>query len=284
MKEILLNPTLIGVIIGSLLSLVGNFLTQYFSLKKEERQWERQRISYREEREETLNSKDTENLTELYHKCILSLSVYITNNQNNSGEKEQNSLADEIKEIHHWLSLLLIRHPHKKLNRLIDGFLFNSDEYDAEELRKYVLELVEQEERLMSPNRIKEVVGKKELDKEKERTITFRISEDYRRQQMVAGIELPQSHFYSYEFENLNAHHRERLLKIYFQSMKRIPDNAQLSLPLCAPKAKQINYQGKQWEANINPNSSNVNEILDQWGKDFDKFLNEAEQVLAQNA
>ena len=284
MKEILLNPTLIGVIIGSLLSLVGNFLTQYFSLKKEERQWERQRISSREEREETLNSKDTENLTELYHKCILSLSVYITNNQNNSGEKEQNSLADEIKEIHHWLSLLLIRHPHKKLNRLIDGFLFNSDEYDAEELRKYVLELVEQEERLMSPNRIKEVVGKKELDKEKERTITFRISEDYRRQQMVAGIELPQSHFYSYEFENLNAHHRERLLKIYFQSMKRIPDNAQLSLPLCAPKAKQINYQGKQWEANINPNSSNVNEILDQWGKDFDKFLNEAEQVLAQNA
>jgi hypothetical protein len=248
MKEILQNPTLIGVIIGSFLSLVGNFVTQYFSLKKEEHQWERQSILSREEREDPLDSKDTDKLIELYHKCILSLSVFITKKQNDNNENDehkQNILPAEINDIHHWLSLLLIRQPHEKLNRLIDRFLFNPDDYDAEQLRKYVLELAGQEEQLIFPRKFKEVTDKKNQTKEKERTITFQISQTYRREQMVAGIELPESYAYSYEIKNLTSEHRERLLKMYFSSMKRIPDSVQLSLPVCTPKARQINYRGK---------------------------------------
>ncbi len=285
MDDKLLDPTLIGVIIGSFLSLVGNVITQYFSNKKEAQQWERQRISSREEREEKSKSQDIEYLRELYHKCVLSLSVYLSSLQDKNHKEEGKSQSDEIKEIHYWLSLLLLRHPHKKLSKLIDNFLFDPDEHNAEHLRKYALDLVEQEENLSASNPIKENADKSEANEAKTRTITFRISEDYRRQQiMVSGVELPQSHFYPYELENLNTGQRERLLKIYFQSYKRIPENALLSLPIYMPDAKQIRYQGKSWEAQTNPLTSNVNEILDQWGVDFDKYLEEAEQVLAQNA
>jgi len=215
MEDKFLDPTLMGVIIGSFLSLIGNVLTQHFSIKKEERQWERQRVSLKEEREENNKENETEYLRELYHKCVLSLSVFMTNSQQRN-EEENSQNIDEIKEIHHWLSLLLLRHPHKKLSQLIDSFLHSPDEYDAERLRKYVLELVEHEETLDSPGRIKESLSNEKSSKIQGRTITFKISDSYRKEQMVAGIELPQSHYYSYEFERIKEGHRERLLKIYF--------------------------------------------------------------------
>ncbi|MCL1478515.1 MAG: hypothetical protein MH219_13790 [Marinobacter sp.] len=121
MEDKFIDPTLMGVIIGSFLSLIGNVLTQHFSIKKEERQWERQRTSSREEREENNKETETEYLRELYHKCVLSLSVYMTNSQQNE-KKENSNNIEEIREIHHWLSLLLLRHPHKKLSQLIDIF------------------------------------------------------------------------------------------------------------------------------------------------------------------
>ena len=146
-----------------------------------------------------------------------------------------------------------------------------------------MLELVEDEEQLISRKRIKETPGKNKANEEKVRTITFRISNEFRRQQMVSGIELPQTHSYPYKLEDLNNEHRERLLKIYFEGLKRIPDNAQLDLPVYMPGPKRINYQGKNWGAEINPLTSNVNEILDQWVVDFDQCLKEAELELAQN-
>ncbi|MCL1478516.1 MAG: hypothetical protein MH219_13795 [Marinobacter sp.] len=62
---------------------------------------------------------------------------------------------------------------------------------------------------------------------------------------MVLGIELPQSHYYPYKFESLKEGHRERLLKIYYQNMRRIPDNAQLSLPMHRTGAKLISMTAK---------------------------------------
>jgi len=283
MEDKFIDPTLMGVIIGSLLSLIGNVLTQHFSIKKEEQQWERQRASAKEEREENNKDNEIEYLRELYHKCVLSLSVYMTNSQQDKNEENSNHI-EEIREIHHWLSLLLLRHPHKKLSQLIDSFLHSPDEYDAEQLRKYVLELVEHEDILDSPGRIKESLSSDRQKKVNGRTITFKISDSYRREQMVAGIELPQNHYYPYEFESLKEGHRERLLKIYYQSMKRIPDNAQLYLPLHRPGVKQIQYQGKAWEADVNPFSSNAEEVLDLWCKAFDESLIIAEESLSKDA
>lgn len=284
MEEKLLDPTLIGVIIGSFLSLIGNVLTQHFSIKKEERQWERQRVSSREEREEKGKEKEIDHLRELYHNCVLSLSVYMTKVQQKSNEEETASHVEEIREIHHWLSLLLLRHPHKKLSWLIDNFLHDPDDYYAERLRKYVLELVEHEEVLDSPGRIKESLSTDKQQAEKGRTVTFKISDNYRREQMVAGIELPQSHYLPYEFDQIKEVHRDRLLQIYFNSNKTIPQNSQLSLPVHHPGAKQIQYQGKAWEAELNPFSSNVDEVLDLWCKAYDESLEIAENSLKSNA
>lgn len=100
---------------------------------------------------------------------------------------------------------------------------------------------------------------------------------------MVLGIELPQSHYYPYKFESLKEGHRERLLKIYYQNMRRIPDNAQLSLPMHRTGAKLIQYDGKAWEADVNPSSSNVEEVLDLWCKAFDESLKIAEESLTKN-
>jgi|GEM_PF-6806274 len=281
MEDKLLDSTLIGVIIGSFLSFIGNVITQHYSIKKEERQWERQRISSREEREEKDRSIEIENIRELYHKCVLSLSVYITSIQNNDKDENERFQLDEIKGIHHWLSLLLLRHPNKQLTQLIDSFITTPDEYDAERLRKYVLELIQYEELLDYPDLTREFSQK---NKEKERTITFRINDDYRRCQMVSGIELPQSYSYRCEIKDLSSDHRDRLLKIYFTSIKTIPDSVQLYLPVCTPGAKKIVYQSKSWEAKLNPANFNLSEVMDQWVEEFDKNLEEAEQVLQQSA
>ncbi|MBN7827775.1 hypothetical protein [Bowmanella dokdonensis] len=284
MEEKLLDPTLIGVIIGSFLSLIGNVLTQHFSIKKEERQWERQRVSSKEEREEKSKEHEIEHLRELYHNCVLSLSVYMTHAQKNTNEEETTKNIEEIRDIHHWLSLLLLRHPHKRLSQLIDSFLHHPDDYYAEQLRKYVLELVEHEKVLDSPDRIKESLSSDKQQAEKGRTVTFKISDNYRREQMVAGVELPQSHYYSYKFDQIKEAHRDRLLQIYFQTSKKIPQNSQLSLPVHRPGAKQIQYQGKAWEAELNPFTSNVNDVLDIWCKAYDQSLEIAENSLKANA
>lgn len=284
MEEKLLDPTLIGVIIGSFLSLIGNVLTQHFSMKKEERQWERQRVSSREEREEKSKEQEVDHLRELYHNCVLSLSVYMTKVQQESNEEETASHVEEIREIHHWLSLLLLRHPHKKLSQLIDSFLHDPDDYYAERLRKYVLELVEHEEILDSPGRIKESLPGDKQQAEKGRTVTFKISDNFRREQMVAGVVLPQSYYLPYEFEEIKEVHRDRLLQIYFNTNKTIPQNSQLFLPVHHPGAKQIHYRGKAWEAELNPFSSNVDEVLDLWCKAYDESLKIAEDSLKSNA
>jgi hypothetical protein len=284
MEEKLLDPTLIGVIIGSFLSLIGNVLTQHFSIKKEERQWERQRVSSKEEREEKSKEQEIDHLRELYHNCVLSLSVYMTNVQQESNEEEAASHVEEIREVHHWLSLLLLRHPHKKLSRLIDSFLHDPDDYYAERLRKYVLELVEHEKVLDSPGRIKESLSGDKQQAEKGRTVTFKISDNFRREQMVTGIELPQSHHLPYELEQIKEVHRDRLLQLYFNTNKTIPQNSQLSLPVHHPGAKQIQYQGKAWEADLNPFSSSVDEVLDLWCKAYDESLEIAENSLKSNA
>lgn len=284
MEEKLLDPTLIGVIIGSFLSLIGNVLTQHFSIKKEERQWERQRVSSKEEREEKSKEQEIDHLRKLYHNCVLSLSVYMTKVQQKSYEEETASHVEEIREIHHWLSLLLLRHPHKKLSQLIDSFLHNPNDHYAERLRKYVLELVEHEKVLDSPDRIKESLSGDKQQAEKGRTVTFQISDNYRREQMIAGIELPQSHFFAYEFDQIKEIHRDRLLQIYFHSNKTIPQKSQLSLPIHRPGSKQIQYQGKAWEADLNPFSSNIYEVLDLWCKAYDESLEIAENSLKSNA
>lgn len=285
MEENLLDPTLIGVIIGSSLSLFGNILTQYFATKKEDRQWERQRLSSKEEREEKNKEHEIKHLRELYHNCVLSLSVYMmhTQKKTNSNDEEIPSHIEEIKEVYHWLSLLLLRHPHKKLSQLIDSFLHHPDDYYAEQLRKYVLELVEHEKVLDSPDRIKESLSSDKQQAEKGRIVTFKISDNYLREQMVAGVELPQSHYYSYEFDQIKEVHRDRLLQIYFQTSKKIPQNSQLSLPVHRSGAKQIQYQGKPWEAELNPFTSNVNEVLDLWCKAYDQSLEIAENSLRAN-
>lgn len=272
-KEILSDPTLIGVIIGSLLSLIGNVIAQYFSARKDERVWERQRVSAKEEREEKSKERDQLYVRELYHKSLSALTAYVSKVQLQEESGETASKKEEIEEIHNWLSLLLLRHPSPKLDQLIRNFMFSPDWDDAERLRKEVLGLAAREEGLSSG-----ISPEPQQEEIPSRTLSFQLNGEYRREQLVNGVELPQSVTCQYQLEDIAPEHRERLLRSNFETTKSIPNTVRLMLPHLAPGAKKINFNGKPWEACMNPNESSLKEILDAWVVEYDAYQARAEE------
>ncbi len=73
---------------------------------------------------------------------------------------------------------------------------------------------------------------------------------------------------------------REKLSDIYFQKYKTIPHRFELQLPVHNDGVKQIQMNGKQWKAKLNPNSTEQDVILDSWEKDFDESYKEAKLSL----
>ena len=281
-----MDSTLLGVMIGSGLSFFGNFLTQFLSSKKEERQWQRQRIANKEDKQEDMIKQEKEYLKELYHKCLLSLSMVISGLQHNDNNENKIDLGEYTKEAHNWLSLLLLRCQDDKLDQLIRSFLDCPEDYETGMLREYVLSLAKNEKAFFYSKSTTKDEGNKETIQASNnaRKIIFSIDEEYIKQRIIDdGEELPQSYAFEYKLVELTPKQREALLYIYFKHHKNIPKDVQLYVPVQTQNAKEINFQGKQWKAKLNPFNSNKNEILESWVKDFDEYHKAAIERIEEN-
>ena len=274
-----LNPAVLGlagVLMGSALSLLGNILSQYLSNRKEAQQWAREQSAKRIERDLEREKRETERIKELYHQSINCLSVYLSILQTNP-KGEQADVSSLTKDIHHWLSKLVVERPDEKLLLALDRFLSNPDSYEAEALKKYVLKMVRNEARHS------ESADTEESEQVHPREIGFKIDKEFQRSLMIQGIELPNSFELTYRMEDLQPDHRKRLLDIYFGSYRRIPDKASLMLPMHRTKATVVVYE-KAWEGKINPLEVGVSGVLTAWAVDFDRCLQEAQSALAELA
>lgn len=277
-----LNPAVLGlagVLMGSALSLLGNILSQHLSNRKEAQQWAREQAAKRNERDLEREIREAEELKCLYHQCINCLSVYLSVLQMNP-KGEQADVSSLMKDIHHWLSKLAVERPDDKLLVALDRFLSDPDSYEAEVLRKYVLEMARNDARRP------ESAGPEESPNAEEaapRTITFKLDGEFQRSLMIQGIELPDSFVLPYRLEDLLPEHRKRLLDIYFRNYRRIPDKASLMLPMHRAQATVVVYE-KAWAAKVNPLEVGVSGVLTAWAVDFDRCLQEAQSALAEVA
>lgn len=286
-----MDSTLLGVIIGSGMTFAGGFLNQLLSTYKEKKQWDRQRTSAKEDKREEIIQKEKEYLRELYYKCLLSLSVYISKENENAKEEKKVDLSEYRKEAHHWLSLLSLRWRDTKLEELVDNFL---DDYDSDTLRKYVLELAKKEQSFFHSN--SEVSDDNSIETETSqqsndnKTITIGIDNDFRKQHIIeTGEELPKSYQFECKLTELKPIHREKLVDIYFKNQWTIPIESQLNVPMCVQtgtsvsnneQKKIMNIRYELWKAKLNPLKMNSSEILDCWVKDYDEYNKVAQEKL----
>jgi len=264
---------------GSALSLLGSILSQYLSNRKEAQQWAREQSAKRNERELDRQMREAEELSNLYHQCINCLSVYLSVLQMRP-KGEQVDVSSLLKDIHRWLSKLAVVRPDDKLLGALDRFLSDPDNYEADALRKYVLEMVRNDAKRLESSCSEESPKTEEAPT---RTVTFKIDGEFQRSLMIQGIELSNSFVLECRTENLQPEHRKRLLDIYFRTYRRIPDNASLMLPAHRSGATVVGYE-KAWEAKVNPHEVGVAGVLNAWSIDFDRCLQEAQSALTEVA
>ncbi len=278
-EEKLIDPALlsgIGVIVGAALTQLGSIISQHFANKREAKQWERQHLAAKEERYSEREKEEKQAIGDVYHKCLLALSTYISDDlKGNDDEVVVSKMAKDIQ----WYSwLLAIQNPNQAFLDLIDSFDESPSWTTATNLREYVLDLTKKNAGVVENG--KENNKRNSWRDSSTRRISFLVSEAFQKQQMIDGIEFPRHWIMEYDKKDLPREHRKRLLDIYFDTFKGIPAAADLVLPTYKPSFNRISCNGGAWEASLNPNECGLMGVLDAWGKEYDRHLKEAESSL----
>lgn len=282
-EQLLQNPAIIGVIgvvIGSGLSLFGTILSQLILSRKEQKQWENQQTAENKSWERNERKKEKEYLREIYQNSLRSLSLLIALENQEENEANSAQKLEIIDDIHKWVTMLLFRHSNSNLDKALNSFTIFPEEYEAKSLRKEIINLSNNEEGFFL-DELKEVQVSNEKEQDPDlRRIQISIDNDFREQQLIEGIEIPQSYTFQFKLSEMSNSQREKLAQCFFKSMKTIPRIFRLYIPIHRNGAKQIEVQGKQWQASLNPKSTEPQLILSTWEKDYEKFLNESETSL----
>ena len=72
-----MDSTLLGVIVGSSLTLIGNFLSHLLTMQKEKKQWERQQEAEEKKRKKEDEKQVRGSIVDIYHNCISRLSLVV---------------------------------------------------------------------------------------------------------------------------------------------------------------------------------------------------------------
>jgi hypothetical protein len=270
-----IDSALVGVIIGSLLSLASNFVVQLLSIKKEERQWERQQRA--EDKKRTLDEERQriEKTRQIYHNCISRLSL-IESSKSDMSELSNEKLQVLNQETIEWLSLLslhqrdLYEENRHSLHTLFRDFVSQPKAFAGIVLQEvYKLAM---SDKVLFPN-----VAFKTRDPNRKR-VQLNIPQNFRREQIVSGIELKPSYMVEVDISKLKPSQRE---KLWDQNNNQIPDAIHLRLPQFNERTKQIELRGQvSWEASINPNETSIEEIFDRWEQDYDEEIKLAQEKL----
>ena len=283
LEKLLENPAFIGVIgvvIGSGLSLFGTVLSQIILSRKEQRHWKNQQVAEKAAWNRNEQKKEKEYLREIYQNSLRSLSVFIALEDQKEKEAKGLQNIEVINDVHKWVTMLLLRHSNSDLDDALNSFITWPEEREAMDLRKEIIQLSNSEEGFFL-NELKDQPKKsKESTDPDIRTIHIAINNDFRKQQLIEGVEISQNYQFEFKLSTMSKSQREKLSEIFFNSHKTIPRNFSLSLPVDTKGAKQIHMSGKPWQAALDPNTTEPEVILSRWEKDFDKSYEEATKSL----
>lgn len=223
--------------------------------------------------------KEKEYLREIYQNSLRALSVFIAL-ENQKEESNGQQKIEAINEVHKWATMLLLRHSDSKLANALSSFTTDPDEYWANLLKKEIIELSAREEGFFI-NQLNDKSEKIETPVDQDlRLITISVDDNFRKQQLIEGVEIPQRYEFKFKLSKMSNSQRKKLAEIFFQNHKSIPSQLILYLPAHYQGAKQINMSGKQWQAQLNPKTTEPENILNCWEYDFDKNYKEAVQSI----
>jgi hypothetical protein len=267
MNEFLSNPAylgLIGVLIGSVMTFVGNILREFLAARKDTLQWKNQRIALKEDRDETRRNEERTYATNVYHQCIHRLSHLVSFYSKNKDDNSQ-QILDLIQEANEWVALFCIRNFDNQTQELVDCFIRSPRSY-CDDLRCHIIELIKRDECILSGSP-REISKGKGVSR-----VSFRIDKEFQRETLIDGVILPTSECIAYNWEQLKRSHRECLVKVFFNPERKIPVEANLFVPSFNPRVGKVEYQRKNWEAKINPLNCSVLQIFDSWVADFQEL------------
>ena len=284
LEKLLLNPAfvgVIGVVIGSGLSLFGTVLSQIILSRKEQKQWENQQIAEKTAWTRNEQKKEKEYLREIYQNSLRSLSVFIALENQKDEEQNKQKRMELIDEIHKWVTTLLLRHSNSTLDTALNSFNNYPEEDEAHSLRTEIIKLSNREEGFFLKeleNQPEKIEGDIDPDI---RNIQITVNNEFRQEQLIEGVEIPLKHAFEFKLSKMSNSQRKKLAEIFFKSHNSIPQNFTLYLPVHHNGAKQIAMTGKQWQGRLNPIITKPNDIINAWEKDYKRSYNEAEQSLS---
>ena len=234
------TSTLLGATIGGLIALGTTWLNNYFTASREAKQWTRQQNADRHKRRHEEKVAERNGRREMLQNALTILSSFMSLEKADLPQEEQTRRFEEAQK---WVNLLTLTYPpddsEKKSNfhSILEDFSTHPFSY-AYEMREAVLKLAKADN-LLFPGAAQET--KLIAADSAPKGIEFRmeIDDDFRRQQLIKTVEIPQGASFFCSLSDLSETQRELLVNIYYPNNKRIPTNLQLPMPSPTPNPKQ---------------------------------------------
>lgn len=272
-----MDPTLVGVIIGSVLSFLGTSINQLLNISRDGKQWEREqeaeerKLVREEEKQRRIEKQEAKaRLREIYQESIQALSTIVAN------QKEALALTPVEKtelfaDANRWLSLLSLHRQafyssaHDTFHRDFDHFVTEPDFY-ASYLRNTVIDLA-----MTDLDLFPDAIQKAEAPDMKFFQMT--VADDFRKEQLLAGVEVQRTQSFQCSLASIKPSQREKLWNAYFPSPGRIPERVVLYTPVFDDASKNFNLSVEHWRGSINPNVSSPEEVIDAWEADYEEAI-----------
>ena len=270
MDEINIDPTLLGVIVGSVLSLFGNFVGQWFTLRREESNWKRQRDADKEDSALLRENQEIEKITEIYENCLTNLAAIESFNDNNL-KPDQEEYKELYQKTVNWVTKLKLHlrdeycNERSDFKKWVDHFIQSPDHWAEELLKEINKQMIS--DKILYPN---SKVNVKTVKSEDFRKVQFSISDDFRKKEMIRGVSLQKTHLLDTDLKEFTERQRELIWDIHTSG---IPEHIVLYMPKFIEGQNKINYKAAQWEGRVNPKSSSIQTIVEIWENEYRRQL-----------
>jgi hypothetical protein len=271
-----LTGVIIGASIAAFVALVGhvvNVFNTWLTSKKETEQWRRQQNADRDKRRHEEKKADRERRREIYLNSLTCLTQLMSANEGKTPLPPE-ELRKRVEETLKWLNLLSLPYRVDE-NAKVEVFHVRLEEFigsplgNAGEMKEAVADLAMTDKTLF-PNAPEEPEITT-IEKPSQETITFQmaVDDEFRKEQIIKGVVVPQSNTFTFSLADLSEDQRELLANIYFFSYKTIPHTIQLPMPSSKPNPTHPYSSGLAWKGRCNPVTTSPTEMLKMWETDY---------------
>lgn len=254
----------IAVVIGVILSTLGQLLNNAITYWREKEQWKREQKAAREREEREQRKQEVERVRSNYRiamRAASTLSEWSDSDESQLSKAKKSSLLEELAEAvtEYVLHFRKVNPDYDKMNGVEHAFDLATSGPDRHfDWIVKTLSDAAKADPVLYPN----IVSGSESDgRSNKREITVSISDEFRKQQFIEGKEVPGSYTFEYDVVQLPRSQRSFLAERFMRN-GRVRDSFTLGVP-----KDERNVQ--TWEAHLNPEEATPEEIFDEWEKAF---------------